>query len=441
MRPNICDHDGQHEDIDSSAIRPLSVLRQAAAAAIGPGTMVTHNVRLVRELANGGMGSVWLADHLGLETQVAVKFIAAELLARHPDAATRFKREASMSARLRSVHVVRTFDHGVTADGTPYIVMELLEGCGLDEWLEIEQVLSVRDCAHIVGQIAKALHRAHTLGIVHRDIKPDNIYLCDGDYELFVKVLDFGVAKKTWDPAGQPEVTKTGMVIGTPGFMAPEQAVCSKAIDHRADLWSLAAVAYYALTGEVPYADRDEDELPFARMMRGDLTPPTELRADLPAALDDWFARTLSADPDVRHGSALALADSFERALQDTAALEDPAEPTADEPSLDDSPRSSRPAMYSLFDGVSSWETTDVMNERQRKAANDRDSAPALVVPLRLVPLRQMPMRQSAAPPLAPPSPWPAAAPSKRNLHALAAVAAAVTFTTAASIIALSLLL
>ncbi len=275
-----------------------------------PGMLVTPNVRLVRRLAEGGMGAVWVADHLGLEAQVAVKFLDPELLERHPAAAARFKREASLSARLSSVHVVRTFDSGRMADGTPYIVMELLEGSSLSDWLEVCGVLSLRETALVVKQVAKALQRAHVLGIVHRDIKPCNIFLCDNDYDLFVKVLDFGVAKRTWDPSGDAEMTKTGVVVGTAGYMSPEQAVCSKGIDHRADLWSLAAVAYRALTGVEPYAD-DASDLPFARMMRCDLTPPTHLDPTLPYALDDWFERALHPDPDRRFESADELSRTF----------------------------------------------------------------------------------------------------------------------------------
>ena len=204
----------------------------------------------------------------------------------------------------------------------------------------MEEILDPRDTALILRQAAKALHRAHVLGVVHRDIKPENIFLCDSDYELFVKVLDFGVAKKTWDPAGSTEVTKTGMMVGTPGYMAPEQAVCSKEIDHRADLWSLAALAYRALTGCEPYADHDGHDTPFCRMMRRDLTPPSALEPTLSPAIDAWFARALHADPDKRCASALELADSFAVAV------------SADQPIVD---QLSRESVDEMCHSASCW--------------------------------------------------------------------------------------
>ena len=197
-----------------------------------PGTMVNDNVRLLEPLGQGGMGSVWVAEHLSLSARVAVKFIAAELAHADPSLRERFKREASICAQLRSIHAVQTFDHGETSDGTPYIVMELLEGTDLTHAIAARGPLSLPEVALVITQVSKVLHRAHVLGIIHRDIKPDNIFLSDTDYEIFVKLIDFGIAKQTRVSDKGGAVTRTGAVVGTPEFMSPEQAIASKSLDY-----------------------------------------------------------------------------------------------------------------------------------------------------------------------------------------------------------------
>ena len=181
-------------------------------AGLFPGTMVTPTVRLVRPLRSGGMGSVWVAHHQGLQTQVAVKFLSAEL-ASDPTSVARFAREAAAASQVKSPHVVQTFDHGVTSEGLPFIVMELLEGEDLTRRLQ-GGPLAPPTVAQIVTQIAKALTRAHEKGIVHRDIKPDNIFLCgvEGD-ELYTKLLDFGIAKGGLEVNTASGKTATGSLI------------------------------------------------------------------------------------------------------------------------------------------------------------------------------------------------------------------------------------
>src|SRR5690606_7201408 len=149
-----------------------------------PGTQVTDNVRLVAVLGEGGMGSVWVADHLSLKTRVAVKFLSAELVREDPNMLERFNREAALSARIKSPYVVQTFDHGVMRDGRPFIVMELLEGESLADRLERTRMLPLPEAVEVVSQVGKALSKAHKLGIVHRDIKPDNLFLTYDDDEL-----------------------------------------------------------------------------------------------------------------------------------------------------------------------------------------------------------------------------------------------------------------
>jgi serine/threonine protein kinase len=279
---------------------------------LAQGTMVTTNVRLVQPLAHGGMGSVWLADHLGLDARVAVKFIAPELVKKEPSLRERFKREASISARLRSVHVVQTFDHGAMSDGTQYIVMELLEGITLTELCEQKKRLAPREVGIILAQVCKVLSRAHEIGIVHRDIKPDNLFMAAGDYDLFVKVLDFGIAKQTVLPSGGDVVTKTGAIVGSPEFMSPEQAINSKDVDHRTDLFSLAVVAYYALTHELPFEDRDDQPF-WMQLTSGDHVAATARVPTLPPELDGFFKKALAPKPKDRFQSAKEMQEAWQR--------------------------------------------------------------------------------------------------------------------------------
>lgn len=177
------------------------------------------------------MGSVWLADHLTLETQVVVKFmhtaVAADLVGRE-----RFSREAVAASRVKSPHVVQTFDHGVTNEGIPFIVMERLEGEDLGRRIE-KGVMSPAEVSSTLTQVCRALSRAHAAGIVHRDIKPDNIFLCDvGSDEPFVKLLDFGIAKNALNPK-LDNGTQTGAMMGTPYYMSPEQFSGTKDLDYR----------------------------------------------------------------------------------------------------------------------------------------------------------------------------------------------------------------
>ena len=182
-----------------SSLRPVALrraLRESSSALIAaPGMHVTPSVRLVCRLGEGGMGAVWVADHLTLATQVVVKFIATDLVS-DPAVRDRFAREAAAAAAVKSPHVVQMLDYG-TSEDVPFIVMELLEGEDLRRRMERERTLPIKDVEAIIAQACKALGQAHTANIVHRDVKPDNIFLCTtADAEIFVKLLDFGIAKR-----------------------------------------------------------------------------------------------------------------------------------------------------------------------------------------------------------------------------------------------------
>ena len=317
------------------------------ATELAAGTMVTANVRLVKELGRGGMGSVWVADHLSLRTQVAVKFISADLVASEPTMVARFNREAALCAQMKSAHVVQTFDHGVTDDGTPYLVMELLEGESLAERLE-RGCLSLAETQRVVDHVCRALARAHKLGVVHRDIKPDNIFLVRSDDEPVCKVLDFGVAKQS-GMGGYSVVTATGAMVGTPEYMSPEQVLSAKAVDHRSDLWAVGVVAYHALTGAMPFRGETLGGLCVA-IAKAEPLAASSLRPELSPEVDVWFERALAASPDERFDSARELAAAFDAALEgrprDASGDEPPARTSAPHARHDDrsATHRSRPA-------------------------------------------------------------------------------------------------
>ena len=226
------------------------------------GEIIDDKVELLRPLGVGGMGSVWVARHLGLATEVAVKVIALNKAGVVTQTRlARFRREAKLAAKISCPHVVQIFDYGVFRD-VPYIVMELLEGQSLADRLESQGRLPLRQVGALVVQLAKALTAAHAQGVIHRDLKPANVFLLDSGYKLFAKLLDFGVAKQA--DGQDPRLTATGALVGTPHYMSPEQLTTTKAVDHRADLWALAVVAYHALTGSVPFSGRNIGSLSIA---------------------------------------------------------------------------------------------------------------------------------------------------------------------------------
>jgi len=275
------------------------------------GQQVTPTLKLTRILGKGGMGSVWLADHITLGTQVAIKFMSIANL-EDQTLLQRFQTEAKAAAQIKHPHVAQVFDHGVTAEGVPYIVMEYLEGEDLKHAIRRNGPLPIPDVVKVVTQSARALARAHSLGIVHRDIKPDNIFLCNIDGEIFIKLLDFGVAKID-QGAAMNGATTTGSMMGTPLYMSPEQLLSARNVTFKSDLWSLAVVAYFSLTGRVPFGGETIGSLSVAVHL-GAFQPPSNLRPELSPAIDAWFVRMLKRDPNDRFDSAKEMADAFEAA-------------------------------------------------------------------------------------------------------------------------------
>ena len=258
------------------------------------------------------MGTVWVAEHLTLHTEVAVKFISTEL-ASDEGVIERFQHEAIAAAQIKSPNVVQMFDHGLTEDGVLYIVMELLEGQSLAQHLSLVGPMGPYELTIIITQVARALAKAHALGIVHRDIKPENIFLLEEDEETSemddqqVKVLDFGIAKQVDLPR---DITVPGMVIGTPGYMCPDQVLDSKDTGPTTDCWALAVVAYYALTLELPFYGETLAKLVGA-LVRCDYTPVSKIRSDLGTSFDPFFTKAFARMQEERYQTVIELATGF----------------------------------------------------------------------------------------------------------------------------------
>jgi non-specific serine/threonine protein kinase len=284
---------------------------------IGEGRVVAGRYRLIAHLGRGGMADVWRAEHLALRSDVAVKVIDPLYLTQL-DAETRFLREAQAAAALRSPNIVQVFDYGVE-DGLPYMVMELLEGESLGARLARTGRLPFPEAARLLSQVARAIGKAHQAGIVHRDLKPDNIFLVQSDDGEIAKVLDFGIAKLTALSAIEATSrTVTGLMLGTPAYMSPEQANESEKVDHRSDLWSLGVIAFECVTGRRPFRGRGLGEL-LVQICSAPIPVPSSI-ATVPPEFDAWFARAVARDVDRRFQSAREMADALRDATREPPA-------------------------------------------------------------------------------------------------------------------------
>jgi serine/threonine-protein kinase len=281
---------------------------------------IAGRYRLERYLARGGMAEVWAAQHQGLRSAVAIKFVDATLASdarTAPYALERFRFEAQISAKIsaKTHHVVAVHDAG-EQDGVPYLVMELVNGRTLEDEIERSGPMTPARFADVLDQVADALEAAHALGIIHRDLKPSNLMLVSlPSGGLLVKVADFGVAKALQQDTSldRPRETAQGELVGSPAFMSPEQIVGDPRVDARSDLWSLAVVAYEAVTGASCFDGANVPQLMMA-IGKGIYRPATEVRPELPRGIDRFFARAFALRPQDRFASARELATAF-RAL------------------------------------------------------------------------------------------------------------------------------
>ncbi|HEY1548489.1 MAG TPA: serine/threonine-protein kinase, partial [Kofleriaceae bacterium] len=222
-----------------------------------PGALVAGKLRIERILGEGGMGTVALATHIGLDQRVAIKVLKPEL-ANQPEVVARFTREARAAAKLKSEHVCRVTDVGETADGV-YIEMEYLEGHDLAAQIA-QHPLTVEVAADYIVQACVAIAEAHHLGIIHRDLKPANLFLTQRlDGTPLIKVLDFGIA--TAPSADDFKITKTTTVMGSPGYMSPEHLRSARDVDVRSDIWAIGVILYEAVTAKLPFTATSITEL------------------------------------------------------------------------------------------------------------------------------------------------------------------------------------
>jgi serine/threonine-protein kinase len=268
------------------------------------GHLLGGKYRIVRRIGVGGMGSVYEAKHAGLGTPVAIKVLLQQL-AKVPTVADRFRREAQVSATLKSPHVIQVTDVDQLPDGRPYLVMELLEGESLQEHLEKTKSLSREEAVDLGLQILLGLECAHALGVVHRDLKPGNVFLDTRGVGRIAKLLDFGVAKVKASPEFQA-LTRPGMVMGTPEYMAPEQAFSADQADARSDLFSVGVMLYEMLSGALPA----QGSLPIAvahQVMTNKVRPLRELCPGLPEGLLTLVHRAMQPERSARFESALEM--------------------------------------------------------------------------------------------------------------------------------------
>ncbi|MBX3181084.1 MAG: protein kinase [Polyangiaceae bacterium] len=272
------------------------------------GALIDRKYRVERLLGRGGMGSVYEATHVAIGKRVALKFLAE---AEDRDAVRRFQREAEAASAVESAHIVQIFDSGTTEDDRPYLVMELLRGEDLRERINRLGRLSEAEVLHITAQTLRALIRAHAAGIVHRDLKPDNLFLSARDDDsLFVKVVDFGISKVVQNRATPNTLTRHGTVLGTAYYMAPEQAQAFPDIDGRADLYSLGAICFEALTGQPPHDGRTYEAI-LVKACTQDAPDPREHVPEISEAFARVIRTALARERSERFATAQAFLDAL----------------------------------------------------------------------------------------------------------------------------------
>ncbi|HEX9692174.1 MAG TPA: serine/threonine-protein kinase [Gemmatimonadales bacterium] len=292
-----------------------STLRSAGGIGDMVGSVVADRYHIQKKLGEGGMGAVYLGEHVKMGRKSAIK-VMSQSMANDPEAIARFNREAANAARINHANVCAIYDFGETPDGTIYLAMEYIEGQSLDDLLHAEGALSPDRAIKILRQTADALQAAHDLGIVHRDLKPDNIMLAEGRGGAdVVKVVDFGIAKAMGGEEGQ-NVTKTGLVVGTPEYMSPEQLSGDK-LDGRSDIYSLALVFYRMVTGGLPFKADTAQETMIKRLTDDPLPMKAVLPSgDFPDALQGAVDRGLARMPGDRYASAVEFASDAARAVE-----------------------------------------------------------------------------------------------------------------------------
>ncbi len=373
------------------------------------GQTVGGKYKVGRLVGSGGMGTVWLGQHIGLNTRVAIKFIRPQFATRQ-DARRRFEIEARAAASVDSKHAVKVYDYGVTDAGLPYIVMEYLEGESLSEALIRRGPFPTEESAKVIRQAARALAKAHAASIVHRDLKPDNIFLAtniesedpDG-LPYVVKLVDFGIAKmldvEREGAKGLKGPTQDGSVIGTPNFMSPEQLTVGGTPNPLTDIWSLGACTFAAFTARIPFEGEVLGDI-VLKVCVEPLPSPSKFNSSAPEGLDAWFHRACQRDPTKRFQSVEEMSESLAKVCglgkvtvatmaEDRVhyALNKPADQDALDALPDEMPSPGMNAKTALLAGIIVGVTLMVglagfLAWREKQAADDAERAvPAVIAP------------------------------------------------------------
>ncbi|MBK6849713.1 MAG: phosphate/phosphite/phosphonate ABC transporter substrate-binding protein [Proteobacteria bacterium] len=353
-------HSGEHRDEHTQEVSLSSLL--------------DGKYRLGRLVGEGGMGAVYEAEHTGLGTRVAVKLLNENFVA-DPRAILRFRREARAAAAIRHENIVAVYDTGTTSEGVPFLVMELLDGESLSAFLRRERATQPTVAAAVACQLLAGLAAAHASGVIHRDLKPGNVLLARMPNGMrVVKILDFGISKFHSD-AMSTDLTATGAVVGTPRFMAPEQARGEADIDARADLYAAGVLLYRMVTGRLPFGGTTQPEV-LAAIVNGNMIPPRQVRPSIPAELERVIIKALAADRAQRYQTAGEFLADLQSAMPEVAAG-DPVEITL--PSSGDShePALRQPSIPSLIGVEPSIVTAGESprsRQQQRRSARQRQA-------------------------------------------------------------------
>ncbi|MBI5532972.1 MAG: serine/threonine protein kinase [Deltaproteobacteria bacterium] len=304
--------------VEPSKPEPDAGDAQESFSQYNAGDLIADKYKLVRRLGQGGMATVWTAKNTSLDVLVAIKLIRANTTAQ--GAAARLLQEARAAAGIDHPGIIRVFDFGSTARNEPFIVMELLEGESLAALLRHRARIDAVKAVQTMLPVADALASAHAKGVIHRDLKPDNIFLhCPESGRTQPKVLDFGIARL--QKAVEHKLTAAGSILGSPAYMAPEQAVGSEDLDHRIDIWAFTVVLYEMMTGAPPFEASNYNAL-LRQILERDPVPTTQMAAG-DAALWAIVSRGLHKDPDKRWQSIRSMGSALAQWLQKLGVDED----------------------------------------------------------------------------------------------------------------------
>lgn len=267
------------------------------------GATVSDTFSIVKVIGEGGMARVYEARHIRLPNKRFAVKVLHPMYAQQPAIVARFAREAEAASGIAHPNVVDVYDVGTTPDGRPYLVSEFLQGQDFSDLLDERGKITAPAAVHVVRQVCRALAAAHAHGVVHRDVKPENVFLVGDMNAPVVKVLDFGISK--FDNGGGATLTQTGMIMGTPGYMPPEQARGAKT-DHRADVYGVGAMLYRAVTGKLPFDSEDAGEA-LGMVLTAEPIRPRKLEPSIPEALELIIQRAMAKNPEDRYGSMQEL--------------------------------------------------------------------------------------------------------------------------------------